>query len=195
MKRILLILIILLFVGVVPSLYMMTCFAAGKNLTLGTEAKNTLSSLIDYYSKEDLDNFIANIDINFSDSRGYSLADLAAALKYDFRNFQNINLYITGVKEQIVSDDNSEITLVVEWNRSVVISATAQMWLSRGTTNLVFIKADTGKDFGYVLRLKEITGDLIFGLANYDGIITLYSGTLDGQQITVPLRLKEGRFQ
>lgn len=164
------------------------CFAATDRV-FETDAKNTLNTLIDFYKNKDSANFMALVSLDFSDSRGYTCAELAASLKYDFCSFDNINLYITGIKEQIISKDSSRITIIAGWNRAMTISSTAQIWMLRGTTSFTFVKE---KDSN--IKLKEITGDLFFGLADPNGIIVLSSGTLDGQQITVPVLVKEGKI-
>lgn len=164
------------------------CFARSDQV-FEAKAKETLNTLIDFYSNKDIDNFIALVDLNFSDSRGYNCADLAASLRQDFRSFDNIRLYITGIREQLVLNKD-EIVIVAEWNRSMMISSGGQVWMSKGVTNFKFIK---DKDFN--IKLKEITGDLFFGLASYDNIITLPAGsTIDGQTLTVARFVQEGRF-
>lgn len=159
------------------------------NKEFETDVKNTLNSLIEFYSNKDIDNLIALIDLNFSDSQGRSCADLAASFRQDFRSFQNINLYITGIKEQIISNNASEIVLVAEWNRAMSVADTAQVWMLRGLTNLTFKKDKDGK-----IKLLKMSGDLFFALADFKGIITLSSGTLDNQPITNARQVTEGRF-
>lgn len=154
----------------------------------GGSIQQVLHDLVEYYETENALGFNRFVDENlraFND--GKNNITLQRSIRDDFSLLDNIRFQIF-VNSVQISADKQEVRVKLRWDRRAVILENSTLWILRNQISELVFKKQEGVEGTW--KLLAMRDEVIFGLADISGKITIVAGEIDGVKVVAPIELR-----
>jgi len=153
-----------------------------------------LKALFERYEAKDTNGFMKHVSRKFRGKKGYDYKDFKSSLRYDFRNFDAIEVRIIAIKSiHTAKKKSGRVVAKVSWEKKGTLAISFERWVTSGNTTFVFEETGrTGSHGGPEVKLVRMGGDPVFGLTNYRNLVVMSQGELEGEELTVPAFARKG---
>ena len=159
---------------------------------LAQKAKETLVNIFEAYERESASSVMKHVADNYRSnlSTAQTYVQLDQALRDDFRNLQQISFKIFYGRQPQLYQQQKRIVIELDWSRRATIQHTGQEWLlDRKRTIFIF------SIYGHSeVKLVQMQGDTVFGLANPFGKIVITEGRIDLEPVTGEIVIEDGEI-
>ncbi len=148
------------------------------------ELQEILKALFKSYEEENVAEFLQHLHPNFAslDFSGNRLnySQMIRSLRDDFSIMDGIRHEVF-VKNITLQKDGKKASVELRWNRRAWFVRTQEEWIIKEQTSRLFFERNSP------LKLYSTEGAALFGLANYQGVIQVAQGTLNGTPVDPPV--------
>lgn len=154
-------------------------------------AEKTLRDMANAYENQSVGSFMRLVDRNFTSplTNAKDYQQLEQSLRDDFRNFSTPRLWLYLRGRPAYYPDRKLVAIDCTWSRKLLLRRSGEEWEVRDRqSRMVFSVQDDG-----TFKLCNLeSGDVLFGLSDFRGRVTIDEGTVNGQEVTGAVLLENG---